>query len=111
LAHLPNLRVPIVSASFKLEGEQVMIRQFFELPPRDSYRMWLILIFDRDMGWFSICQGINNQTENRQRVIDFFALSYAWLFAPVLLAFSESPNQPSKVFQFLLNGQICYANS
>jgi len=32
----PNLRVEIVSSSLKLEGEQVMIRQVLELPPRDS---------------------------------------------------------------------------
>lgn len=38
LARLPNLRVEIVSASLNMEGLQVIMRQVFELPPRDSYR-------------------------------------------------------------------------
>ena len=36
-AHAPNLKVLIVSSSLKLEGEQVIIRQVFEFPPKESY--------------------------------------------------------------------------
>jgi len=32
----PNLKVPTVSSSLKLDGEQVMIRHVLELPPKDS---------------------------------------------------------------------------
>jgi len=35
-ARLPKRRVETVSASLKIEGLQVMMRQVLELPPRDS---------------------------------------------------------------------------
>ena len=90
LARLPNLRVLIVSALLSIEGLQVMIRQVFALPPRDSYNT--LVNFESLYGiWvlFPSVKAVITIPNPVRDLLIIFASSKVYPVAPVLEIFSE----------------------